>query len=146
MLLNALSEWQLWCMHCFLSYSSFHFISCVHGCFKPRPKSLMSMSDASPTLWTKDFFLPFNAFSRLCCKTSQKWKNLWKKKKRKFQTTYFMLNPPSVPSDQTQSISREVLKYSISAGVIWIRQRGRSKGQSWIWWLLEKLFRRSAWV
>jgi len=164
MLLNALSEWQLWCMHCFLSYSSFHFISCVHGCFKPRPKSLMSMSDASPTLWTKDFFfLSFNAFSRLCCKTSHKWKNLWKKKKWKkkplsaklaivkrfqglFQTTYFMLNPPSVPSDQTQSISRVVLKYSISAGVIWIRQRGRSKGQSWIWWLLEMLFRRSAWV
>lgn len=35
-----------------------------------------------------------------------------------FQTTYFMLNPPSVPSDQMQSISRVVLKYSISAGVI----------------------------
>lgn len=110
----------------------------------------------------------FNAFffflgSRLCSKTSQKLEESVKKKRKEkkplsailaivrrfqslFQTTYFMLNPPSVPSDPTQSISRVVLKYSISAGVIWIRQRGRSKGHSWIWWLLEKLFRRSAWV
>lgn len=161
MLLNALSEWQLWSMHCFLSYSSFHFISCVHGCFEPRPKSLMSMSDASPVLWTKDFFFQciFFSWDRVCVvKHHKSCSNLWKKTplsaklaivrrfQRLFQTTYFMLNPPSVPSDQTQSISRVVLKYSISAGVIWIRQRGRSKGQSWIWWLLEKLFRRSAWV
>lgn len=153
-------------MHCFLSYSSFHFISCVHGCFEPQPNSLMSMSDASPGLWTKDsaffllvhFFFFFSLGSRLCCKTSQMLEEsvgqkplsaklaIVKQFQSLFQTTYFMLNPPSVPSDQTQSISRVVLKYSISAGVIWIRQRGRSKGQSWIWWLLEKLFRRSAWV
>lgn len=108
-------------MYCFLSYSSFRFISCAHARFERQPDTDVCIGRFAGIL--RVAWLPFEtkgkALFHLCPSTSfclgsrvfffmLDWENLGRLNslfQSLFQTYYFMVNSQTVISDQTQCSS-----------------------------------------